>query len=65
MINSITTLMLLRFALLAASGAFFKLGELAFSAARAFMLDDAKRSRHIRDDCQGASPDMPSASPDI
>ena len=58
MINSITTLMLLRFALLAASGAFFKLGELAFSAARAFMLDDAKRSRHIRNNCPGVSTDI-------
>jgi hypothetical protein len=58
MMNIITTPVLLRFALLAASGAFFRLGELTFSAARAFMPDDTKRSRHIRNNCPGVSTDI-------
>jgi hypothetical protein len=48
MINITTTLMLLRFALLLASRTFFKLGELAFAAARLSMLDASEQSRQIR-----------------
>ena len=48
MMNITTTLMLLRFTLLLASRTFFKLGELAFAAARALVTDGAEQSRQIR-----------------